>query len=217
MKKKILSLIFSMLLASGFTTSSNAIGLEGLGIGFSVGTAGYYAVGEEKEDHKNTGVDNTREAGAFKHDVGSVFLEYSAGPVLFGIDYHLDEIKTPTNTNIQGTLTNNVSASFENHTTAYILLPVWGGLYLKAGGIYVDIKTNEDLQTGGSYGNTDTTGYTAGIGFNQELQDGLSIRFEAGAAQYNDVGMTNAKNPTTSIDITDMMGASARFSVVKTF
>ena len=54
MRKSILSLIFSALLATmGFTTSSNALGLEGLGIGVSVGTAGYYAVGEEIEDKEN--------------------------------------------------------------------------------------------------------------------------------------------------------------------
>ena len=74
MRKSILSLIFSTLLATmGFTTSSNALGLEGLGIGFSVGTAGYYAVGTENDDNSPTGVDgDTTQAGAFQNDIGSV-------------------------------------------------------------------------------------------------------------------------------------------------
>ena len=218
MRKSILSLIFSVLLATmGFTTSSNAIGLEGLGIGFSVGTAGYYAVGEEVTDNVETGVDNTKQSGAFQNDVGSIFIEYTAGPVTFGVDYHLEDITTPENTNIQGATTNTVKATFENHTTAYIALPVWGGLYVKAGGIYVDIKTQENLGTGGDYGDTDTTGITAGFGYQHEVQDGFSLRFEALAARYEDVDATNSKNTTTSVKIRDMMGASGRVSLLKTF
>ena len=218
MRKSILSLIFSVLLASmGFTTSSNAIGLEGLGIGFSVGTAGYYAVGEEVTDNVETGTDNTKQSGAFQNDVGSVFVEYTAGPVTFGVDYHLEDITTPENTNIQGATTNTVKATFENHTTAYIALPVWGGLYVKAGGIFVDIITKEKLGTGGDYGDTDTTGITAGFGYQHEVQDGFSLRFEALAARYEDVDATNSKNTTTSVKIRDMMGASGRVSLLKTF
>ena len=129
----------------------------------------------------------------------------------------LEDITTPENANIQGSLTNTVKATFENHTTAYIALPVWGGLYVKAGGIYVDIKTQESLQTGGSYGNVDTTGYTAGLGFENEIQNGVSIRGEIMGSMYEDVSATNANTTDISIKVTDMMGASARFSIVKTF
>ena len=219
MRKSILSLIFSVLLASmGFTTSSNAIGLEGLGVGVSIGTAGYYAVGQEFDDNSPTGVDgDTKQSGAFQNYVGSVFVEYTAGPVTFGVDYHLEDITTPQNTNIQGATTNTVKATFKNHTTAYIALPVWGGLYVKAGGIFVDIETQENLGTGGNYGNTDTTGITAGFGYQHEVQDGFSLRFEALAARYEDVDATNSKNTTTSVKIRDMMGASGRVSLLKTF
>ncbi len=226
MRKSILSLIFSVLLTSmGFTTSSNALSvLEGLGIGFSVGTAGYYAEGEEKTDNQKTGEDMAKDGGAFQHDVGSVFIEYTTGPITFGIDYNIEDVTTPSNTNVQWTsdssralLTNTVKASFENHTTAYIMMPVWGGLYAKVGGIYVDIKTQEALATGGNYGNTDTTGFTVGLGFAHEVQNGFSVRGEVLGARYEDVSVTNSANTTTSVHITEMMGASARLSVVKTF
>ncbi len=226
MRKSILSLIFSVLLTSmGFTTSSNALSvLEGLGIGFSVGTAGYYAEGEEKTDNQKTGEDMAKDGGAFQHDVGSVFIEYTTGPITFGIDYNIEDVTTPSNTNMQFTsdasqvnLTNTVKASFENHTTAYIMMPVWGGLYAKVGGIYVDINTQEALGTGGNYGNTDTTGFTVGLGFAHEVQDGFSVRGEVLGARYEDVSVTNSANTTTSVHITEMMGASARLSVVKTF
>ncbi len=226
MRKSILSLIFSVLLTSmGFTTSSNALSvLEGLGIGFSVGTAGYYAEGEEKTDNQKTGEDMAKDGGAFQHDVGSVFIEYTTGPITFGIDYNIEDVTTPSNTNVQWTsdssralLTNTVKASFENHTTAYIMMPVWGGLYAKVGGIYVDINTQEALGTGGNYGNTDTTGFTVGLGFAHEVQNGFSVRGEVLGARYENVSVTNSANTTTSVHITEMMGASARLSVVKTF
>jgi len=226
MRKSILSLIFSALLMSmGLTTSSNAISVpEGLGIGFSVGTAGYYAEGEEKTDNQKTGEDMAKDGGAFQHDVGSVFIEYTTGPITFGIDYNIEDVTTPSNTNVQWTsdtnlaaLTNTVKATFENHTTAYIMMPVWGGLYAKVGGIYVDINTQEALGTGGNYGNTDTTGFTVGLGFAHEVQNGFSVRGEVLGARYEDVSVTNSANTTTSVHITEMMGASARLSVVKTF
>jgi len=225
MRKSILSLIFSTMLATmGLTTSSNANYLEGLGIGFSVGTAGYYAEGEEKTDNQKTGEDMAKDGGAFQHDVGSVFIEYTTGPITFGIDYNIEDVTTPSNTNMQFTsdasqvnLTNTVKATFENHTTAYIMMPVWGGLYAKVGGIYVDINTQEALGTGGNYGNTDTTGFTVGLGFAHEVQNGFSVRGEVLGARYEDVSVTNSANTTTSVHITEMMGASARLSVVKTF
>ena len=222
MRKSILSLIFSVLLTSmGLTTSSNAVSVpEGLGIGFSLGTAGYYATGQEFEDNPESGVSDggdTKETGAFQHDLGSIFIEYTAGPVIFGLDYHLSDINTPANTNVQGGSTNTAKATFENLTTAYIAIPVFHALYLKAGVIYVDILTNENLETGGAYANTDTTGYTVGFGLSKEIQNGVSIRGELLAAQYEDVSMTNSNNVTTSVKVTDMYGASGRVSIVKTF
>ena len=219
MRKSILSLIFSALLATmGFTTTSNALGLEGLGLGVSIGTAGYYAVGTEKDDNDPVGVDgDTKQAGAFQSDIGSIFVEYTTGPVTFGIDYNIADIETPTNTNIQGSITNTVKATFENHTTGYITVPVFHALYVKAGVIYVDINTQENLSTGGEYGNTDTTGLTVGFGFSREIHNGVSIRAEALYAEYDDVQATNSKNTTTSVSIEDMMGASGRISIVKTF
>ena len=224
MRKSILSLIFSALMATGLITSSSAFSLEGLGIGFSVGTAGYYAEGEEKTDNQKSGEDMAKDAGAFQNDIGSIFIEYTAGPVTFGVDYHLEDITTPSNTNVQFTsdtsqvnLKNTVKASFENLTTVYASVPIWGGLYAKVGGIHVDINTQESLATGGEYGNTDTTGITAGFGFQHDVQDGFSVRGEVLGAKYDDVSVTNSKNTTTSVHITEMMGASARVSIVKTF
>ena len=37
------------------------------------------------------------------------------------------------------------------------------------------------------------------------------------AAEYDDVSMANSNNTTTSVSVEDMMGASARISLVKSF
>ena len=217
MKKKILSLIFSVLLASGFTTSSNASVIEGLGIGVSLGTAGYYGVGTESSDNDPGGVDDTKQAGAMQADWQSVFVEYGLGPIKIGVDYHFDTIESPQNTNIQGATTNTVQVEFEHHTTGYTILPIWGMLYAKAGIIYVDIATKDNLGTGGWYGDVDTTAALFGLGLNHDLDNGLSIRAEATAQSYQDVSATNSNNTTIKVDVTDMMGATAKVSLVKTF
>ena len=231
MKKIIISLLFAM----GMVTSSYAISLEGLSIGASLGQAGFYGVGEEKTDNQKSGVDHTKEAGAFRADVGSVFIEYNVGGIGIGIDYIPHTIETPSNKNYQaggtGTgddpdATNTVSGEFENHTTAYVIIsnPAQGvldglldGLYLKAGVVYVDMISMEQLDTGGSYPDVDTTGITAGLGYSIEAAEGISVRAEVQAYQYDDVSAANATDGTKTITITDMMSANAKLSIVKSF
>ena len=59
-------------------------------------TAGYYAVGEEQDDNNPTGREKmiAKQSGAFQNDIGSVFIEYTAGLGyrVFGIDYHIEDI-----------------------------------------------------------------------------------------------------------------------------
>ena len=213
-------IIISLLLALGLATSSYAVSLEGLSVGISGSHSGYYAVGTEETDNDETGVDDTKEAGAFTANHMSVFLEYNVGPISVGLDYIPSEIETPKNTNLQGTTTNTVKGEFANHTTVYALIPIpLGGLYAKVGGIYVDLNSIENLGTGGSYGNTDTTGMMAGLGYSIEAADGLSIRAEVTAAQYEEVEVANSASDAggTKVTLTDMMSAFGTISVVKSF
>ena len=214
-------------MAMGLVNSSSATILEGLSIGVSASHGGFYGEGTEDEEVQDTGTDDTTEAGAFTADFQSIFVEYNLGPISLGIDY-MNEIETPKNTNIQGATTNTVSGEFENHITAYAIVPVTflGGLYLKAGVISVDVNSVENLGTGGQYGNTDTTGITAGLGWNHEALDGIHIRAELTAMQYEDISATNTgTNPdrlttddvATKVTISEMMGARASISLVKTF
>ena len=211
-------IIISLLLALGLATSSYAVSLEGLSVGVAGSHAGFYAVGTENTDNDPTGVDDTTEAGAFTANHVSVFAEYSLGPISIGLDYIPQQIETPKNTNIQGAITNTVKGEFENHTTLYGLIPLpLGGLYLKAGVVYVDLISVETLNTGGKYGDTDTTGAMGGIGYSIEAADGVNIRAEVTAVEYDGVSMSNSADGTKSVSLSDMMSAFGTISIVKSF
>ena len=88
--------------------------------------------------------------------------------------------------------------------------------------IRADVVTTENLATGASYGDVTTEGYTVGIGFEHEMEDGLAIRLEATAATYDDVSAESTTVDTTEttakkIEFTDMMSARGTLSIVKKF
>ena len=232
MKKLIIASLLSLSSLFAMTAASMAFTLEGLSIGVSGSSAGFYGLGTEVvDDGSNTGTKKTTEAGAFGDTVGSVFIEYNVGPVSLGIDYIPGAIDTPESLNRQGsgatditTVNNKVSASFEDHTTFYMLIPVpaLGGAYVKAGAIMVDVKTNENLGTGAKYPNVDTNGYTLGLGYAIEAAAGVSIRLEAIAAHYDDVSANSTatvsgESTKKKVEVTDMMSARGTISIVKTF
>ena len=223
----------------GLSSQAFAVG-EGFSIGLSGSNTGFYGVGKETVDHgSNTGQRTTTESGAFGAEIFSVLVEFDTGPVSFGIDYTFTDIDTPENVNRQGSGTrscdsdnacgsdstdviNKVSATFENHTTLYAIVPVIWGTYIKAGMVYTDVVTTENLATGANYPDVSTEGYTVGIGYQQDMDNGLSIRVEATAAQYDDVSASSSTPDSTEtvakkVDITDMMSARGSISIVKSF
>ena len=208
-----------------FGLSSAAYSIEGLGIGVSGNYNGFYAVGEEIPSN-NVGNKDRKEAGAFLETTMSVFIEYDAGPVSIGIDYIPGDVSTPENTNVQrdsGSLdtdiTNTVQADFTDMISLYAILPIeaLGGTYLKAGLREATVETNENLGTGGSYGDVEVQGWTAGLGYQVDGENGMSFRLEATATQWDDVTSTNDADTSTKVKITDMMSASATVSILKTF
>jgi len=231
MKKLIIASLLSVTSLFSMTAISMASMLEGLSVGISVSEAGFYGVGTENvDDAGNTGSKQTTEAGAFGESVGSIFIEYNTGPVTVGIDYIPGEIDTPENVNRQGSgatdntdVINKVSASFENHTTFYFLVPVpiLDGSYVKAGAIYADINTNENMPSS-NYPNVDTNGWTLGLGYSIDAGSGVSLRLEATAAMYDDVDVSeqSANSGETTkkrVEIEDMMSARGTISIVKAF
>ena len=96
----------------------------------------------------------------------------------------------------------------------------FGGLYLKAAISEVDVKTQEQLGTGGNYPDTNTDGFHVGIGIEREV-GGLSMRVEVMGSDYDEVQATdeNAASDETAkvVKINDMIGARATISLLKSF
>ncbi len=221
MKKLLNVLLVSFLMALGHTATSNAE--MGFNVGLSGNNSAFYGEGTETLEGDATAT-ATREAGAFTANYLSAFIELDTGSVVLGVDYVPSDIDTPTNTNLQngrtdskGQKTNTVKATFQDLITAYAMVRAPYGLYAKVGYSMVDIITKENLGTGGSYNDVDTEGYTAGFGWEKEMDGGVLFRVEAMAAAYDDVQATSTSASTKSVEVNDMMSATARISIAKSF
>lgn len=202
-----------------FVGVQSASALEGLSIGAAMNYSGFMAMGKETKDVAGTN-EITEEFGAFQADYASVFVEYAySDQVSFGLERHMEDITTPTNTNLKNTKTNLVKATFKDHTTLYANINMPFNTYFKLGFSIVDVATQETLATGGSYPDVDTTGVTAGLGYNLNMDNGMFIRTEISASSYDDVSATNATpdGNAQTVDVTDMYGASATIRIGKSF
>ena len=202
-----------------FVGVQSASALEGLSIGAAMNYSGFMAMGKETKDVAGTN-EITEEFGAFQADYASVFVEYAySDEVSIGLERHIEDITTPTNTNLKNASTNLVKATFKDHTTLYANINMPYNTYFKLGFSIVDVATQETLATGGSYPDVDTTGVTAGLGYNLSMDNGMFIRTEISAASYDDVSATNATadGNAQTVDVTDMYGASATIRIGKSF
>ena len=202
-----------------FVGVQSASALEGLSIGAAMNYSGFMAMGKETKDVAGTN-EITEEFGAFQADYASVFVEYAySDQVSFGLERHMEDITTPTNTNLKNASTNLVKATFKDHTTLYANINMPYNTYFKLGFSIVDVATQETLATGGSYPDVDTHGITAGLGYNLSMDNGMFIRTEISAASYDDVSATNATadGNAQTVDVTDMYGASATIRIGKSF
>ena len=220
--KKITSKIAILVIASLPFLGINSAAAAEFAIGVAGQFSGFYGVGKETSTSSGSSAarKTTEEAGAFDASNAAVFVELAASDVLsFGIEYIPEEIDTPSNKNVQDSLTNTVSASFNDHTTIYanIGLPMLGGAYLKVGYIMVDVATKESLGTGGAYPDVNTTGITAGLGYNHDLPNGIFVRAEVSAAQYDDVSAGNTNEADKVVSVSDMMSATAQIKLGKKF
>ena len=132
---------------------------------------------------KSTATDGDDAEGEFGY--GSIFAEVMATDNIgIGVSYVPMALESETTENLQTTTTasatgtNKVQIDFEDLTTIYALFYPVENLYLKAGYMEVEVKTNENLATGGAYGNTTLDGFTVGIGYNYDMDNGVFVRFE---------------------------------------
>ena len=194
-----------------------------LGVGISEGA--FHGYGKET----NT-TDVTEEAGVFEAGYAVIFGEIAVNDtVSFGIEFVPGDFSTPTNTNAQrdgptvansngGTVqTNTARASFEDLMTIYAQANIWQNVYAKLGIMSVTVQTNESLGTGGSYGDVDTTGIVFGLGYNHDLDNGMFVRLEVQAMEFEDVNASNSTDSTKKVSVSEMMGAQGSIRIGKTF
>ena len=141
-----------------------------------------------------------------------------------GIDYVPMALESETTENLQtttiaakSTQTNKVQIDFQDLTTLYAMFFATENIYLKAGFTQVDVKTNESLGTGGSYGDTTLDGYTFGLGFNQDMDNGMFVRFEASVMELDGATLTNKNDTTKKVTADGIEGVTAALSLGKTF
>jgi len=203
-------------------TVSSAMSMEfkpSIGISGNMGV--YAATGTEK-NYNNAGsaVDTTVvEHGAFASEFGSIFVEAALNDTIsIGLDYASD-FETPENiSNEDQGNQRTVSAEFTDLTTVYAKLNIpLGGAYLKVGYSQADVTSNENGGSGNSYGNDTTSGMTVGLGYNQEVSGGVSVRLEVTGTNFSDVKVDNGQTNKTEISIKEMIGARGTFSIVKSF
>ncbi len=216
-KTKIAVLAIGFLSFAGVQSAS---AVEGLSIGAAMNYSGFMARGKEAATSSGNNVKTiTEEDGAFDADYASVFVEYAVSDqVSIGLERHMEDITTPTNTNTRPNGTaNSVKATFKDHTTLYANFNMPFNTYFKLGLSMVDVATQESLGTGGQYPDVDTTGITVGLGYQFSADNGVFIRTELSASEYDDVSATSSNDSEKEVSVSDMYGASASIKIGKSF
>jgi len=226
LRKKIAILAISFVSFLGIQSAS---AVEGLSVGIALNTAAFMGSGKETKTGsgaQTTKQEITEEDGAFKEDgVASIFAEYAVTDVIsLGLERFFDDMTTPENLNAQKSpgeksplLNNTVKATFKDHTTIYANVNMPFGTYLKLGYHMVDVLTQESLGTGGKYNDVDTTGISVGLGYQYTADNGVFIRAEVSASEYDDVNATNTVDSSKTVEVTEMYGAVGSIKVGKSF
>lgn len=189
--KKLSILAFALLLS--FSSYSFAEMRYGVSLAYThVDASGSETEGGEKT---NKSVEN-------KVVIPSIFAEYSASDVLsLGIDYiplsadvsDKTHKRTDVETSVTGTTTaanttrnQKAQAELENHITLYANYSLDGTYYLKGGVAFVNVASDETLDTGSKYGDEEIFGGVIGLG----AQEG-NLRIEILYTDYEDISLTS--------------------------
>ena len=227
-----------ILMVFGFFTNANAFdGVKGFNLGISL-SAGLFEADAGKEEFKgaHAGVGSPGNVSKSTVDdarglfgIGSIFGEVAINDMFaIGVDYVPHSLSSDTAENAQSDKTttdtstdrvNKVQVDFSDMTSVYATMsfPAVDGLYAKVGYIEVEAVTNEELGTGGAYGNATLDGYTVGLGYQNEMEDGMFVRVEASYMDFDGATLTNTNDSTKSVKVDGIDGYGARLSIGKSF
>ena len=221
MKKIILSIVLTVFT---FTSASAEIGVN-------VGASGQVGVfiATAKDDDKNaagTIIKTQKTTDYMSAGYGSIFIEKSLGDKFaIGIDYVPQSLETESTEvrrthittayqEVQSSVENKIQVDFKDLTTIYAVLNVNENLYIKGGVASVDVITNENLGTGGAYGNTNLDATMFGFGYNKSMDNGVFFRLEA---NYLDFDGTSLSSGDHTIALTSLHGLNGKLSIGRSF
>ena len=209
------------------------VGIAVMGAGFEADGAKEIFSGDHSSNTTSTKV--TKNTSAEKEDaegvfaLGSVFGEVALNDqISLGVNYVPHSSDSEETENIQNLVpspglpssakaTNKVKVSFEDLVTVYALANLNENVYLKAGIMQVDLITEENLGTGGAYGNDTLDGYTIALGYQRDLANGMFVRGEAAYMEIDGTTLTNTNDSTKSVSADGITGYGAAVSVGKSF
>ena len=221
MKKIILSLVSVLFL---FSTASADIGLN---VGISGTTALFVATGNETQTDAdgNEGTTKQEDTEMGAGGYASIFIEKEFGRFAIGYNHTPEVFSTETaetlkrdqqtaNVDTVTVATNTVQVDFDEMNQVYVKAMVTDNLYIRAGAMSVDVKTNESLGTGSAYGDTSLDGTSFGLGYHKELDNTLFIRVEGQYMSFD--GVTLSSNDNT-LKLKNLDGVTGSISVGKAF
>ena len=196
----------------------------GVNIGASMNAGVFHGTGQENENGEISSEDATGAAA-----YASVFVEAGGERFAIGIDYVPQGLESETAETVRNQTkdggssgavsptTNKVQVDFEDLTTLYVALNVTENFYIKAGLVTVDVITKENLGTGSKYGNGDLDGQMYGVGYHTEFGNGMFARIEGTVMDLGGQKLTSSTNSDNTVELKDVVGATGRISVVKSF
>ncbi len=221
--------IYLLVALFGFASAVNANGIN-MGVSLTGGvfdadgaekfTGAHVSGGSPGNVTKKTSTEGDDAETAFYY--GSLFVEKEINDqIAVGLDYVPMSMDSEQTENVQGGIagekTNKVDVSFENMITVYLTARSDVGIYAKVGYTEVDVATNENLGTGGAYGDTTLEGMMIGVGYEMDLDNGMFARIEGNLMEFDDVTIKNTNDSTKSIEASGIEGYGARISVGKSF
>ena len=216
--KKIIATIVALV----FSTSAYAVTISDVSVGASI-NHGIYGGNGKEENYTHTGTLETttkKDGAAFVDTYATVFLELAFNENLsLGVSYAPEAVDTPQNVNSgEGGGDNStdikVQADFEDLTTVYALARSDIGVFAKVG--YSQMDINITSENAGTYKDQETDGLEFAIGYEHDLGE-IGIRAELAYHSFDDVKADNGQTDKNEITVSNMEGATARISLVKSF
>ena len=230
MKKFLIATVVLLGSISFANAEQYRVGISLMGAGFEADGAKEIFSGDHSSNASSTkrtiNASDEKDGAEGAFALASIFAEYPVNDEMsIGISYVPHQSTTEEAQNVQNQeahafsaeATNKVKVAFEDLVTIYALANLNDNVYGKLGIMYVELKTEENLGTGGAYPDDELMGFTVGLGYNMDLNDGMFVRGEVAYMEIDGTTLTNSNDSTKSVSADGVTGYGAAISVGKSF